>query len=221
MFQTFNKYSLLWHVLNISYIWIAGMRIEFPSPYEIKNKFLEMEYKEVEAHVNQQREKWKTYGCTIMSNGWIGPTKLSIINFMVYSKGITVFLKSIDASNNIKDHKYIYKLLKTVIKEVDWENVVQIVIDNGSVFVKVEKPLMKKFNLYWTLCVAHYINLIFEDIGKKPSVIDVINNGCKITDLTYNHGWLLAQMRKYLVETLFDQELQSLLSIILLLTFFF
>ena len=98
MFQTFNKYSLLWHVLNISYIWIAGMRIEFPSPYEIKNKFLEMEYKEVEAHVNQQREKWKTYGCTIMSNGWIGPTKLSIINFMVYSKGTRVFLKSIDAS---------------------------------------------------------------------------------------------------------------------------
>ena len=43
----------------------------------------------------------------------------------------------------------------------------------------------------------HCIDLIFEDIGKKPSVIDVINNGCKITDFTYNHGWLLAQMRKY------------------------
>ena len=140
---------------------------------------------------------------------------------MVYSKGITVFLKSVDASNNIKDHKYIYKLLKTVIKEVDWENVVQIVIDNGSVFVKVEKLLMKKFNLYWTPCTAHCIDLIFEDIGKRPNVTDVINNACKITNFIYNHGWLLAQMRKYLVETLFDQELQSLLPIILLLTFFF
>ena len=71
--------------------------------------------------------------------------KLSIINFMVYSKGTTMFLKSVDVLNNIKDHKYIYELLKTVIKEVGQENVVQIVTNNGPVFVKVGKLLMKKF----------------------------------------------------------------------------
>ncbi|RVW88488.1 hypothetical protein CK203_043879 [Vitis vinifera] len=107
----------------------AGMGIEPPSPYEIKNKYLEMEYKEMEAYVNQQREKWKTYGCTIMSDGWTGPTKLN----------------------------------------------------NGSAFMKAGKQLMKKYNLYWTPCVAHCIDLIFEDI---------------------------AQMRSIVVETLFDQELQ-------------
>ncbi|RVW71858.1 hypothetical protein CK203_061141 [Vitis vinifera] len=175
----------------------AGMGIEPPSPYEIKNKYLEMEYKEMEAYVNQQREKWKTYGCTIMSDGWTGPTKLSIINFMVYSKGTTVFLKSVDASNYIKDHKYIYELLKTIIKEVGKENVVQIVTDNGSAFMKARKQLMKKYNLYWTPCAAHCIDLIFEDIDKRPNVIEVINNACKITNFIYNHGWLLAQMRKY------------------------
>ena len=62
----------------------------------------------MEAYVNQQREKWMTYRCTIMSDGWTRPMKLSIINFIAYSKGTMVFLKSIDASNNIKDHKYIY-----------------------------------------------------------------------------------------------------------------
>ena len=168
------------------------MEIEPPSPYEIKNKYLEME-----AYVNQQRKKWKTYGCTIMSDGWTGPTKLSIINFMVYSKGTTVFLKSVDASNYIKDHKYIYELLKTIIKEVGKENVVQIVTDNGSAFMKAGKQLMKKYNLYWTPCAAHCIDLIFEDIGKRPNVIEVINNARKITNFIYNHGWLLAQMRKY------------------------
>ena len=105
LFHTLSRCSLLCHVLNIFYIWFVGMGIEPPSPYEIKNKYLEMEYKDMEAYVNQQREKWKTYGCTIMSDGWTGPTRLSIINFMVYSKGSTVFLKSVDASNNIKDHK--------------------------------------------------------------------------------------------------------------------
>ena len=53
LFETFSKYSLLSHVLNICYIWIARMGIEPPSPYEIKNKYLEMEYKEMEAYVNQ------------------------------------------------------------------------------------------------------------------------------------------------------------------------
>ncbi|RVW86129.1 hypothetical protein CK203_038010 [Vitis vinifera] len=175
----------------------AGMGIEPPFPYEIKNKYLEMEYKDMEAYVNQQREKWKTYGCTIMSDGWTGPTRLSIINFMVYSKGSTVFLKSVDASNSIKDHKYIYKLLKNVIKEVRVDNVVQIVTDNGSAFVKARKLLMKKFNLYWTPCAAHCIDLMFEDIGKRPSTAEVIRKARKITNFIYNHCWLLAEMRKY------------------------
>ena len=68
------------------------MRIEPPSPYEIKNKYLDMEYKDMENYVNLQREKLKTYGCTIMCDRWTDPTKLSIINFMVYYKGSIIFL---------------------------------------------------------------------------------------------------------------------------------
>ena len=172
------------------------MGIEAPSPYEIKNKYLNMEYKDMEDYVNLQREKRKTYGCTIMCDGWTGPMKLSIINFMVYCKGNTIFLKSVDASDNIKDNKYIYGLLKDVIKEIGEANVVQIVIDNGSTFVKAEKLLMKKYNLYWTPCAAHCIDLMFEDIGKPESVFDLITNAQKITNFIYNHGWLLATMRK-------------------------
>ena len=56
---------------------------------------------------------------------------------------------------------------------------------------------MKKFNLYWTPCAAHYIDLIFKNIGKRLGITDVINNARKITNFIYNHGWLLAQMRKY------------------------
>ena len=93
----------------------------------------------MEAYVNLQREKWEIYGCTIMCDGWTRPTKLSIINFMVYSKGSTIFLKSVNGSDKIKDNKYVYGLLKDVIKEVGEANVVQIVTDNGSAFVKARK----------------------------------------------------------------------------------
>ena len=172
------------------------MGIEPPSPYEIKNKYLDMEYKDMEDYVNIQREKWKTYGCTIMSDGWTGPTKLSIINFMVYSKGSAIFLKSVDASDKIKDNKYIYSLLKDVIKEVGETNVVQILTDNGSAFVKAGKLLMKKYNLYWTRCAAHCIDLMFEDIAKRATVSELITNARKITNFIYNHGWLVAKVRK-------------------------
>ena len=67
---------------------------------------------------------------------------------MVYSIGSIIFLKSIDVSNYIKDNKYIYGLLKDVIKEVGKQNVVQIITDNRSAFVKEGKLLMKKYNLY-------------------------------------------------------------------------
>ena len=125
-----------------------------------------MEHKDIKDYVNLKREKLKIYECTIMCDGSTGPTKLSIINFMVYCKGITIFLKSVHASGNIKDNKYIYGLMKDVIKEVGEANVVQIVTDNGSTFVKAGKLLMKTYNLYWTPCATHCIDLMFEDIGK-------------------------------------------------------
>ena len=172
------------------------MRIEAPSLYEIKNKYVDMEYKDMKDYMNPQREKWKTYGCAIMCDGWTDPMKLSIINFMVYCKRNTIFLKFVDASDNIKDNKYIYGLLKDVIKDVGEANVMQIVTNNGSAFVKAGKLLMKKYNLYWTPCAAHCIDLMFEDIGQRESVSNLITNARKITNFIYNHGWLVATMRK-------------------------
>ena len=131
-----------------------------------------------------------------MCDGWTGPTKLRIMNFMIYSKGSIIFLKSVDASDKIKDNKYIYGLLKDVIKKVREANVVQIVTYNRSTFVKVRKLLINKYNMYWTPCATHCIDLMFEDIGKRDSVAQLIGNDRKITNFIYNHGWLLAKMRQ-------------------------
>ena len=56
---------------------------------------------------------------------------------------------------------------------------------------------MKKFKLYGTPCAAHCIDLLFKDIGKRPSIVNVIRSARKITNFIYNHGWLLEEMRKY------------------------
>ena len=72
----------------------------------------------------------------------------------------------------------------------------QIVTDNGSTFVKAGKLLMKKYNLYQTPYAAHCIDLMFENISKRESFFDLITNARKISNFIYNHGWLLATMRK-------------------------
>ena len=38
---------------------------------------------------------------------------------------------------------------------------------------------------------------MFENIGKRESVFDFITNARKITNFIYNHGWLLATIRKF------------------------
>nr|KJB61550.1 hypothetical protein B456_009G365600 [Gossypium raimondii] len=52
-------------------------------------------------------------------------------------------------------------------------------------------------HLYWTSCVAHYLDLCLEDIGKKPSVAKVLDEAKKVTCFKYNHIWTVNLMKKY------------------------
>lgn len=56
---------------------------------------------------------------------------------------------------------------------------------------------MEKYNLYWTPCAAHCIDLLFERIADKKGVKEVITDRRMITNFIYNHNWLLAQMRAF------------------------
>ncbi|GAV88909.1 LOW QUALITY PROTEIN: zf-BED domain-containing protein/DUF659 domain-containing protein, partial [Cephalotus follicularis] len=161
---------------------VAGKGVEPPSANEIRTKYLDMEVEDVESYVNEMKDKWKR--CVMDRQGRL--------NFMVYSRGSTIFLKY--ASGKIKDHIYIG--LNERYCGRGKNNVIQVVTDNGSVYVKAGKLLMKKYNLYWTTCDAHCIDLMFEDIEKRDSVKSVILDGRMITNVIYNHSWLLGQMRK-------------------------
>jgi len=89
-----------------------------PSPKDIHGWILDEEVRDMRAYVKIQKVKWQTYGCTIMADGWTGPTRLSIINIMVYCGGSAVFLKSIDASDKIKSAEYLFGILSEVIEQV-------------------------------------------------------------------------------------------------------
>ena len=59
-------------------------------------------------------------------------------------------------------------MIDEVIKEVDKENVVQIVTDNIANYKAVRQILMKKRKkLYQTPCISHHIDLMINDFKKK------------------------------------------------------
>jgi len=93
-----------------------------------------------------------------------------IINILVNSPIGSVFLGSVDASNESTDSTKMYKLFESTIERIGPENVVQIVTDNASENVKAGSMMMGAYpHIYWTPCAAHCINLMFGDIFKvKP-----------------------------------------------------
>ena len=77
------------------------------------------------------------------------------------------FLGSVDASDKKKDATYLFSLLDKVVEEVGEENVVQVITDNASAYKAAGKMLeQKRLHLFWTLCVAHCINLMLKDFAK-------------------------------------------------------
>eukprot|EP00253_Pinus_taeda_P010485 PITA_10485 len=109
-----------------------------------------------------------------------------------------MFIKSVDASAQIKDARTLCDLLDVFILEVGAENVVQVIMDNAANYVAAGRMLMDRHpNLFWTPCAAHCIDLILEDIGKIPFVKDIVDSSKSITKFIYNHTSVLSLMRTF------------------------
>jgi len=89
-------------------------------------------------------------------------------------------------------------LLDVFILEVRAEHVVQVITDNDTNYVVARKILTERHpTLFWTSCVAHCIDLMFEDIGKICFVKYIVDSSKSITKFIYNHVAVLNLMRKF------------------------
>nr|VDD32659.1 unnamed protein product [Brassica oleracea] len=84
-----------------------------------------------------------------------------------YGMGLKPPSMSKEVSEVVKDATMLFKLLDEMVEEVGEKNVIQVVTDNASNYVKAGKLLEAKCpHLFWTPCAAHCIDLMLEDIGK-------------------------------------------------------
>ena len=175
-----------------------GPGIKPPTPYEIGHYCVEEEYKETVDWVNTFKRIWRERGCTLMCDGWTTVTRRSLLNFLVYSSLGTVFIKSVDATEYVKDATYLNKLFNEVIEDIGEECVVQIITDNDASMKKAGMILMQQRpNIFWSPCAAHCLDLMIEDIAKRKMIKGVILKAKKITNFIYQSNRLIAMMKKY------------------------
>lgn len=176
-----------------------GPGITAPTPYDIRNKFTTMHKEDIESAICRLKEEWPKYGVTVMADGWTSYGRRQIINFLVHCNGKSIFLRSVDATGHVKDHVYLTRLLKDIIKEVGKENVVQVITDNGSNFKKAGKTIEAdtRYGMFWTPCAAHCLDLILKDFGQRKRVVDAVTNARTLTTFIYNKGMVLHLMREH------------------------
>ena len=81
--------------------------VKLPTGREIDGKYLDENVKEFQKEIDKWKIEWNEFGATLMCDSWTGPTQKSIINFLVYCNGMMYFLKTIDATGEVQDHKFI------------------------------------------------------------------------------------------------------------------
>jgi hypothetical protein len=88
----------------------AGEGIASPTGRDIDGKYLDMNEKDLKDRYAKFQNDWPIFGVSLMCDSWTDPTRMSVINFLIYCNGVTWFHKSIDATGKSQDSNY----LKTV-----------------------------------------------------------------------------------------------------------
>ena len=83
-----------------------------------------------------------------------------------------------------------------MVADVDENNVVQVITDNGSNYKKACCYLTNKYlHIAWQDCLAHTINLMLKTFGEFPDHEYVIDSAKLIARWLYNHGKLHTMMK--------------------------
>ncbi|CAN1267444.1 hypothetical protein LINPERPRIM_LOCUS12826 [Linum perenne] len=171
----FNAAHSIYFQASYSAAAAIGPGFVVPSYHDLRLPLLADCKRECQLIVDGYREVWAERGCTLMADGWTDKRGRTLINFLVYCSTGLCFIKSIDATSEIKTAKNLFKMFDEVLKWIGVANVVQVVTDNASNYKACGSLIHRKYpNIYWTPCAAHCLNLMLKDIAALEHVVKVV-----------------------------------------------
>ncbi|XP_020267293.1 uncharacterized protein LOC109842810 isoform X2 [Asparagus officinalis] len=178
----------------------CGLGFKVPKYDELKGWILEADLKEVKGHVDEVKSSWEKTGCSILLDCWTDQRGRSLIAFLVDCPRGTIFLRSVDASDAVRDVDALFLLFSKVIEEVGVQNIVQVISHDPTCYMEaVGKKVEEKYStIFWTLCADHCINFILERISATEHVQEVLGKAKTITQFIYSHALPLELMKKYI-----------------------
>nr|KYP33466.1 hypothetical protein KK1_045682 [Cajanus cajan] len=101
-----------------------------PGYNALRTTLLHQKKAQVERLLKPIKSTWNAKGVSIVSDGWVDIQRRPLINFMIASERGPIFLKAINAYDEIKNKHYTTDRMIEVIKEVGKQNVVLVIIHN-------------------------------------------------------------------------------------------
>ncbi|KAJ9544552.1 LOW QUALITY PROTEIN: hypothetical protein OSB04_024259 [Centaurea solstitialis] len=175
-----------------------GIDLKLPSYHEARVPMLKLEKEHTKKLLKENELKKKTFGCSLMADGWRDWKGRALINFLVNTPRGSMFIESVDASSYSHTGDNLFKLFDQFIQKVGPDDVVQIVTDSASNNVLAGKLVEEKYpRIYWTPCAAHCIDLMLEDIFKLPHLKKALKRAISVNTYIYNRTLLLNMMRDF------------------------
>ncbi|KAF0923241.1 hypothetical protein E2562_003450 [Oryza meyeriana var. granulata] len=173
----------------------AGVGFKGPLYHDLRGPLLKHLNDDVREYLCDLKKEWSACGCSVIADRQKNHGESSIINFLVYCRRGTMFLKSVDTS---AEKANLLEIFDQVVREVGPENIVQFITDpRYKATVKVLEERYKTF--VWSPCAARCIDLMLENLANPryfPMIDEALNKARKITRFIYNHAWVLSLMRK-------------------------
>ncbi|KAL3700662.1 hypothetical protein R1sor_018684 [Riccia sorocarpa] len=140
---------------------------------------------------------------TVSCDGWTNRNGRPQVNLVIVNRYGEMVYDHADGSNVRKDAKWVAANMIRVIREVGPKNVLQFTADNAAVNTLAGQIVRAEFpHIVFGGCVAHGIDLLFEDMAKLPW-IKAIFSKCNeiISKVSYRlQGRILANMKTENVE---------------------
>ncbi|CAL2270771.1 unnamed protein product [Prunus armeniaca] len=162
-----------------------------PGYNALRTTLSQQEKRHIERCLQPIKSTWSTKGVSVCNDGWTDSQRRPLINIMATCESGPTFLKGINCDGEYKDKHCIANFLIDSIKEIGYQNVVQVITDNAPVCRAAGLLVEARYpKILWTPCVVHTLNLALKSICSPKQNDDWYDKCSWISEIAANVGFI-------------------------------